>query len=187
MKPHDVGELIGLSTSAIRTWSMGEFKQYLSPSAQGGEGRHRDFTDTDTQIINHINELKKRSVPLEEIHASLKQLQADDWIDLPPLPEVPSDVTTVPVMPREVAQTAIQSERRSNMREIATLEERIEKLEKQLELERTGREALLKSEREGREEKLVTLLREMSQLETKLAAAETELRLYREGRIKPQE
>ena len=149
MKPHEVGERIGLSTSAIRTWSMGEFKQYFSPTAQGGEGRHRDFTDTDTQIINYINDLKKRSVPIEEIHASLKQLQAEDWIDLPPLPQLPSDTTPVPVMPREVAQTAIQSERRSMMREIGTLQERIEKLEKQLEMEREGREALLKSEREG--------------------------------------
>jgi DNA-binding transcriptional MerR regulator len=187
MKPHEVGELLGLSTSAIRTWSMGEFKPYLSPSAQGGDGRHRDFTDIDTQIINHINELKKRSVPIEEIHASLKQLQANDWVDLPPLPKPPPDVSAVPVMPREAAQTALQSERRSMMREIATLQERIEKLEKQLDMERAGREALLKSEREGREDKLMTLMREISQLQTNLAAAETELRLYREGRIKPQE
>ena len=138
MKPHDVGERIGLSTSAIRTWSMGEFKQYLSPSAQGGDGRHRDFTDTDTQIINHINELKKRSVPIEEIHASLKQLQADDWIDLPPLPEMPSDVTTVAVMPREVATTTIQAERRSSMRELATYQERVESSKNNLNLSAQG-------------------------------------------------
>ena len=166
---------------------MGEFKQYFSPTAQGGEGRHRDFTDTDTQIINYINDLKKRSVPIEEIHASLKQLQAEDWIDLPPLPQVASDTTPVPVMPREVAQTAIQSERRALMREIGTLQERVEKLEKQLETEREAREALLKSEREGREEKLMTLLREINQLQASLSNAETELRLYREGRIKPLE
>ena len=54
-------------------------------------------------------------------------------------------------------------------------------------MEREGREALLKSEREGREEKLTALLREISQLQSTLAVSETELRLYREGRIKPQE
>jgi DNA-binding transcriptional MerR regulator len=178
MKPHEVASILEIGGSTVRAWSN-EFKQYLSPGAQGGDGRYRDFTDNDVRIISYINQMKKASTPLDEVHLILKKMQLDGWRDLPDLPSGPPSVASVPVIP----QVALDVEKRSLLREIATLQNRVEQLEDRLQ-----------GEQERAMERQESLLREVAELRAQLAEAnerarsaefEAELRLYREGRLKP--
>jgi DNA-binding transcriptional MerR regulator len=183
MKTHEAADLLGIATSTIRAWSTGEFRQYLSPSAQGGDGRFRNLTQTDARIIAFIASLKSESRPRDEIHAALKRLQAEDWADLPPLPPAPAGVGPIPMIPREAAETAVTSQRSALLREIAILQERVQSLDEQLASERQRREDERLKAQEARE----VLLREVAEAQRKLAESEVELRLWRAGRLKPEE
>ena len=174
MRTQDIAEYLSLATSTIRAWTAAEYKQYLSPTAQGGEGRARNFTDQDARIIGFIASLKAQSTPSADIHRALKRLQAEEWIDLPPMPTAPAGVAPVALIPREAAETAVTTQRAALLREIAILQERITGLEQQLERVQDKREAERNESQRQREETL-----------TRLIEAETELKLYREGRLKP--
>ena len=114
-----------------RAWSMGEFKPYLSPTAQGGSGRNRNLTELDARILGYINQLKQQSVPLEDIHFNLKRLQNSDWRDLPLINDVAgiSGLSHVPVVPKAAHDMTLDAERKALLREISFLEERIKVLE----------------------------------------------------------
>ena len=174
MKTQDIAEHLSLATSTIRAWTAAEFKSYLSPTAQGGEGRTRNFTDQDARIIAFIASLKAQSTPSADIHSALKRLQAEEWVDLPPMPTAPAGVAPVSLIPREAAETAVTTQRSALLREIAILQDRITGLEQQLERVQDKREAERAENLRQREETL-----------TRLIEAETELKLYREGRLKP--
>ena len=181
MKPSDVAALLGIATSTIRTWTMGEFKQYLSPTGQGGDGKYRNFTERDARIIALINELKRENTPLDDIHGTLKRLQTEDWIDLPPMPPAPPGISPIRMVPELTAETAISTQRHALLREISILQERVEGLEEQLRREKERREEELLKAQEGREE----LLREIADLQRRLGESDVELKLYRSGRLKP--
>ena len=166
MKPSQAATILGMGASTICAWSMGEFKPYLSPTAQGGSGRNRDLTELDVRIIGYINRLKQQSVPLEEIHANVKRLQEEDWRDLPLLPDVAgvSGVSNVAVVPKAAHDMALDAERKSLLREISFLHDRI----KQLEAERKADSATI------------------IELNRELIRAETLLELWQTGKLKPE-
>jgi DNA-binding transcriptional MerR regulator len=164
MKPSEVASMIGIAASTIRAWTIGEFKPYLSPTGQGGEGRARNLTEHDAQVLHLIAVMKRNGVPADDIHAQLRALQTNEWEALPPLPDVPLNVASVPMVPAAAADTALDTERRSLLREIAKLESRIEQLEERL---------------DGKDEELKDALQ-------KMAAAERELEFWRTGRLKPE-
>jgi DNA-binding transcriptional MerR regulator len=163
MKPHEVAALVGIHENTVRAWSSGEYKRYLNHAAQGGSGRTRDFDNQDVQVIAFINTLKRKNTPADEIHMRLQQLEAEEWQDLPPLEQGPTPTASFPVVPQAAAETALDAERKKWTREIAMMSERIEKLEEELAGERGKREELIRQ----------------------LAEAQTELRLYQQGRILP--
>jgi DNA-binding transcriptional MerR regulator len=165
MRPSEVAAMIGIAASTIRAWSVGEFKPYLSPTGQGGEGRARNLTEHDVRVLNLIATMKHEGARVEHIHGQLRALQANDWEELPPLPDAPVNVASVPMVPAAAADKALDAERRSLLREIARLEERIEALEGRLD-DTSG---------------------ELSEALQKLAAAERELEFWRSGRLKPDE
>lgn len=163
MKPSEVAAMIGIAASTIRAWSVGEFKPYLSPTGQGGEGRARNLTEHDVRVLNLIATMKHDGARAEDIHAELRALQKNDWEGLSPLPDTPINVASVPMVPAAAADKALDIERRSLLREIARLESRIEQLE-------------------GRLDDASGDLKDTLQ---KLAAAERELELWRSGRLRP--
>jgi DNA-binding transcriptional MerR regulator len=173
MKPHEAAALIGIHPNTIRAWSAGDFKAYLSHGAQGGEGRSRDLTELDVKILAYVNMLKESGKPLDEIHITLGQLQNDDWLDLPPLPNG-SNMMPMPVVPAASLDTAIQAERRALLREIASLQERLAHVEEQL-----------SDEQKARREDNERFLREMGDTRAELAEAKAVLKLYEQGRLKP--
>ena len=165
MKPHQVAHILDIGVSTVRAWSS-QFAEFMSPSAQGGDGRYRDFTDHDVRVLHLINTMKRRSIPPEELHMSLSRLQADDWRDLPYLSEAPPTSAAVPVVP----EAALTTQQALLLREIGDLRERVNELQARLDS---------KAESEAK------LLREIGDMQAKLAEAQTELRLWREGRLKP--
>jgi DNA-binding transcriptional MerR regulator len=144
---------------------MGEFKDYFTPSAQGGSGRPRNLTEVDIRILHFIDQMKKESAPADEIHTALRHMRGKGWQGLPDIPVAPENMANVPVVPTAAADVALSTERRGLMREITILQERLSQLEDRL---------------EAKDEDILELTRQLS-------AAETELHLYRTGRLKPDE
>lgn len=142
MQTSELAKWLGLAAVTIRQWSAGEWAQYLSPTAQGGEGRSRVFNDRDARIIAHIARLKASGQDRDSIHAALKSMQADEWRNLPPMPTAPPDFEPIQMIPTSTAETAIDQQRRGLMREITLLEERIEQLTDELSSERESKAAL---------------------------------------------
>lgn len=142
MRTKQLADWLGLHPGTIRSWVGGPFRRYLSPSAQGGDGRTRNFTDTDARIIALIAALKGEAIPTDEIHATLTRLQSEEWVDLPPMPSAPPGVGPVPMISREAAETAVATQRQALMREIAILEDRVDTLESRLVSEQERRETL---------------------------------------------
>lgn len=162
MKPSEAAAVIGIAASTIRAWSVGEFKQYLSPTGQGGDGRARNLTEHDIRVLNFINNQKREGVSSDLIHAQLRSMQIEEWDELPPLPTIVSNVASVPMMPIVAADNKIEAERRGWLREIAKLEQQVEKLQERL---------------DAKDERLL-------EAERKLSAATAELELWRQGRLK---
>lgn len=165
MKVADVAALVGIAGSTVRAWSMGEYKRYLSPTAQGGSGSTRNFTDLDARILALIHTRKIAGAAAHEIHAELQALQADDWHDLPSLSASAPNVAPVPVVPAAAAEAALSAHTQALLREIADLRQRIESLE--------GKNDALQSS--------------VAELRAQLARAETLVELYESGRLKPRE
>ena len=168
MKPGEVAIYLGVGRSTVTTWTNGEFKDYFTPGAQGGQDRPRVFTELDIRIMYLIKLRKDQNVAADRIHSELRNLRDHDWDGLPDLPAAQS-VQSVPVIPTAAADAALSTERRALLREIALLNEQIETLRGALE------------KREGDQEKY---LREIADLRADLSAAQVELGLWRSGRLK---
>lgn len=85
MKTNEVARLLGVSDSTVKLWSR-EFADYLTPPAQGGYGRSRNFSELDARILAKIGELKSALTLAEDIHFTLSSMKAGDWAALPDLP-----------------------------------------------------------------------------------------------------
>lgn len=168
MKPGDVASYLGIGRSTVTSWTNGEFKQYFSPTAQGGAGRDRVFTDTDLRIMYLIKLRKDNNVPAGQLHSELQALRITEWEGLPDLPSA-NAMANVPVVPTAAADAALSSERRGLLREIQLLNDRIEELESEA------------KDRRGDQERYLRELAEQGRL---LAAAETELQFWRDGKLK---
>ena len=172
MKPNDVAILLGLGRSTVTAWTNHEYREFFTPSAQGGQGRPRNFTDLDVRLMYALKQMKDNNTPPDSIHETLKRWRADDWSGLPDMPNGPANFASVPVVPVAAADAALSTERRSLLREITFLQERIDQLEAERKAERTDRDALL---------------REIGDLRADAAHMKTMLELYEQGRLKPKE
>ena len=165
MKPSDAAQILGISASTIRAWTLNEFKTFFSHSAQGGTGAARDLDDQDLRILHYIALLKKRGAASDSVVATLQQARSRGWRDLPELPDRPVNFAPVPMIPTAAADAALDAERRALLREVAFLQNQIDRLETRL-------------DERGRE---------VEDLRAKLAAAEKELEFRRSGRLGPDE
>lgn len=190
----ELADWLGLSEVTIRQWTTGDWGQYLSLTAHGGNGRRRYFTEQDARIVAMIATLKEQGETRDGIHAALKRMQTEEWADLPGMPPAPPNVGPISMIPREAAETAVTTQRAALLREIAMLQERVENLEGQLakereqvEQERQRFEERLEAERLKVQQLREAMQKELTDLRVSLAEAQTELRLYRQGRLKPDE
>ena len=151
LKTKELADIVGLSTGVIRDWTINQYKSYLSPTAQGGSGRVRIFTDQDAKIIALVAGLRKDGVPHSDIHGTLNTLQSEKWRDLPPLPNAPPGIGPIPMVPREASDTAITTQRAAFTREIVLAQERAENAESQLTQERATHDETRQSWASARE------------------------------------
>lgn len=168
MKPHEVARKINIGVSTVRAWSS-QFSYYLSPSAQGGDGRYRVFVDHDVRVLAFINNMKQRGASVEDITHALDRLKAEDWRDLPMLSGALPVVDDLPAESTAIT-AAEQVARQMVLRENVDLRTRIDELQQRLD------------DKEANQEKL---LRELADLRERIGANEIELKLWREGRLKP--
>lgn len=78
-KSRDLQQLFNKSNETIRVWSE-EFRQYLSPTATPGDGRHRLYTADDLKVLALVNEMRGQGARSEDVHASL---QAGSRMEIP--------------------------------------------------------------------------------------------------------
>jgi DNA-binding transcriptional MerR regulator len=174
MRPSEASALLHIPASTLRNWST-EYRDFLSPMGGSNAGRWRSFTDTDLKVLNHINTLKRTGFTAEEVYKNLQQLQAEEWLNLPALPNAQPTANNVPVVPTAAAEAALSSERRALLHEIQSLQQRVETLEKQLADEQVGRRT-----------DLAASLREVAELRERIGEMNAELNLWRSGRLKPE-
>lgn len=180
MKTHELAKWLGLSPNTVRVWTRGEFKTYLTPTAQGGEGRYRNFDDHDARVVAFIAALKQQNTPVKEIHMTLTQLQENNWEDLPPMPLAPPGEGPVMMMPREAAERAIDTQKNTLMRQIAVMEEKVEDLSLQLEQEREQHQ----QERRQLQTELVEAKENLGELRGQLSAVATQQELVNQERTR---
>lgn len=171
MTPDEAHKLTGVGRSTINIWTLEEFRDYFSPTAQGGNKRTRDLTEHDVRLLIFLREQTNARRPRPEIHAALQQMRRDDWRDLPDIP-YGANSAVVPVVPAAAADAAITSERRMYLAQISALEEQLQRAQQQADHERQRNEPLL---------------REIGDLKAEKARLQLLIELYESGRLKPSE
>lgn len=78
-----VSTLYGVTVETVRNWAD-EFTEYLSPMANPGPNRHRQFTDEDMQVFSLVSEFKSQGKTYTDIHVSLRSGQRGDLPTLHP-------------------------------------------------------------------------------------------------------
>jgi DNA-binding transcriptional MerR regulator len=179
MKPAEAATLLGIGRSTVTTWTMGEFKDYFTPGAQGGSGRPRNLTDLDVRILHVIDEMKKESMPSDEIHAALRRMRSKDWQGLPDMPSAGAGTAVVPVMPTAAADAAVNT----LLRENNEVRLRVRELEQKIDALHQEAKEDIAAERSERDK----LLRELGEVRAKLERANAIIELFEEGRLKPKE
>ena len=170
MQTKELADLLGVSTASVRDWTINLYKDYMSPTAQGGSGSVRQFSEQDARILALVGTLRADGMPHDDILAILEGYKADEWQDLPPLPVAPPGQGPISMIPRESAETAIQAQRQSLTREIAILSDRVEALEEQLADERQAHTET----RETLTAQLMTATNELGELHGQLQAVDRE-------------
>ena len=149
----EVAAYYGFAEQTIRKWTI-EFEEYLSPTANPGNGKNRDFTVADLEVIDLIAEHKKRQDTYESIHLSLKSGQRGKAPDL-----TDRDLQVL---------AATEGEKKASL-EIATLQRTIIDLTERLNRAEEKAAAVHQVEKEN------------TRLETKLGMTETELTSTRDA------
>lgn len=174
MRPHDVAVRLKIAASTVRQWAA-EYREFMSPHAAGGGGRHRSFTELDVRILYFVKEAKDRNQHYEEIEPVLTQLRENSWSDLPFVPEE-ANMASVPMVPEAAAHSVLEAERRSLLREIAFLREQFQEREEAYQQQLQHKDAQITEQHE----RIATMMRQLGEVDV-------ELRLYRSGRLKPEE
>jgi DNA-binding transcriptional MerR regulator len=107
MKPEELARRLDVTSAALRKWAGRDYAEFLSPSAQGLNGARRAFSDQDARIIAWIVQLKNDNIPAKEIIQILRNAQANEWRDLPELPNTAED--QIALMPREAVEERLQA------------------------------------------------------------------------------
>ncbi|MEO8395448.1 MAG: hypothetical protein ABI700_20815 [Chloroflexota bacterium] len=188
MKTGEAAKLLGIDPKTIINWiDRVEFTKYFSPTARKEGIKQRILTDNDFAVLNTIR------------HATTDGNTA--WVDIAAIidsgeleRDIPTnaafaDTRTVPEPQVRESMRALQiaAERDQLALQVGNMQARIDDLEQKLQ-----------NEQSGRRDDIERLMREViaaqasqsddrDELVKKLAEAETMLRLYEAGRLKPKE
>lgn len=148
--------IFGCSVETIRLWAM-EFQAYLSPNANPGKGRMRQFSDDDMRVLALVATMRKSKSPDADIHASLRNNERG---------EIPA------LTPEEINTLALSGDRAVSA-EIAILNRQLEKVQAELEsaLERAEQADVLKEENIRLQTTVDLQHRQIEKLEERLSVA----------------
>lgn len=133
-----VADLFGVSSTTVRNWA-GEFKDYLSPTAQPSGGGRYLFTEDDVRVFALAHLGVQRGMDYESIHRELKNGQRG---------EIP-----------EYAETAGALVPLAATQQLVRMKDEIERLNQEIEILQTARDKA-----EGKVDLLRSLLDEREQL-----------------------
>lgn len=145
--------LFSISPETARTWAD-EFERHLSPLANPGEGRHRQFDESDMRVFSLISEMKASGLTFADVHNSLDAGQRGN----------------APILAASEVQALVVSERETQLiAQVQKLREYVESVERE-------RDSLLPIRDENIELKAL-----LKRSDTQLADARKEIRdLYEE-------
>ncbi len=108
MKPQELARRLNIADVTLRKWAREDYAEFLSPSAQAAtKSGRRAFSDQDVRILFWIAQLRDSNTSPEEIRATLRSAQAEDWRNLPQVPPTASD--EIAIVPREAAEERIRA------------------------------------------------------------------------------
>lgn len=135
MKPQELANLLKVDPATIRRWAREDFREFLSPNAQGGNSLHRSFDEHDVRVLAWVARLRSQNIPTANITDTLRSAQANHWRDLPPLPGE-AEQESIPLMPEstalaklDAAEAQHQQEIRAIIKERDAIAERLSKME----------------------------------------------------------
>jgi DNA-binding transcriptional MerR regulator len=120
-----LAQLLDVDPSTVRRWAS-VYKEFFSPSSRPAQGKSRALTDHDVRVISLISSLRDAGLDLEGVRKRLNEMQADNWNDLPSIPDEWQRVAGT--IPLDVAQA-----RAGEMMTIAALQMEVKHLTAALE------------------------------------------------------
>jgi len=66
-----VAALFGVALETIRNWGS-EFREYLSPLANPGQGKHRKYNPDDLAVFALVRDLKEKGLGYTDVHLALQ-------------------------------------------------------------------------------------------------------------------
>ena len=118
-----VEQMFSISRETVRTW-VGEFSDYLSPTARPPKGRQRHFTEEDLAVFALVAELKEKRWRFADIHPLLHSGERRQ----PPIDLHPQLFNT-----EEADEARLKRSLEYAQQMIQTLTSRVEELETQIE------------------------------------------------------
>jgi hypothetical protein len=193
----DAAKGLGVDKKTIGSW-LERFSEYFTTSARGDDGRlMRHIDDQDFLVLNTIRGLTQGMPNNAKDWNVVAERLAEGYRDhnFPPAAATVRSVVAPLAQAMKVAESEAQKEsalarldevrqtyeKRLSEKEnqIAQLNEKIEQIEANAAVERQRLETQTAAEKEK-------LLRELADLRQKLGESDSELRLWRAGRIKPE-
>jgi DNA-binding transcriptional MerR regulator len=132
MKPNQLAKLLNVTDSTLRLWCAKEYGDFLSPNAQGQHGARRSFNNTDARILAWVALLRTQNVSKEDIRATLRSAQANNWRDLPPLPGGFAEDEPIAVVPREAVEERVKALREHYETQLQAISDERDALKAQL-------------------------------------------------------
>ena len=172
MQPHEAARLVGISVNTVRAWTLYDYKEFFSPTAQGGSGRKRELNDTDVRVLTYLRDVKRDGLTGDEVIAALRQAQARGF-DMLPMPRNTEAIVPTPVIPVQAAENALIGERRA-----------LEILREETQTQLAAYRDLVEYERERYElsnKRVHELEREVGKLEGRLETLEQQLGIKSAG------
>lgn len=162
-KTRHIQRYFDISYETVRTWAE-EFKVYLSPLANPGEGRHRVFSEDDLRVFSLVRDMKEKGNTFADIHVSLKMGERGE------LPQISFDdevVEELAIAQTNRTLTQLTQERDEAVKELQVVKEELIKFRTQLEM-RAASEVELKAQLQHAQERIEKLLQEKVRLEVLL-------------------
>ncbi|MBZ0285712.1 MAG: MerR family transcriptional regulator [Anaerolineae bacterium] len=101
-----ISRLFNVARETVRKWSV-EFSHFLSPNATPGQGRTRQFTESDIAVFALVSEMKAQGKVYDDIHAALGAGQRGE-IPIAAHNLIPADVPRSLVLQSQIRELEVQ-------------------------------------------------------------------------------